>query len=190
MARDFQVTGECMVSVLLPQPSASVGFQQLGLAQDPCSVTFQIGHKDLKVDAWQGAPPEIQIMLGTATISFNLIHFDKTILDELHRFSEGYAAGGAGNVRRAGYRMGGNVGLYLSGNNFCGLYLSAPVNGQMVHFPATHLVAPPYEYSLGTDSQVVRVQFRGIPYTASGAVLDPWGGGTGAENVKLWDKSS
>jgi hypothetical protein len=186
--RDFQIPGENMMYALLPNS----GFVELGLSDAGVRISFEFGHKDLIVNAWQGAPPELQVMLGTARIDASLINFNKFTLNELQRLSQGGPAV-VGQVARAGARLANNIGLYLSGNNLAGIYIAAPVNsGLPIHFPAVYLVAPPFSYPLGTDAEVVPVQFRAIPWlgTSGGSPLDPWGGGTGALGATLFDRSS
>ena len=181
MARDFQINGECLVRVKSRSDSNIGSLSELGLAQDPITVSMEFSHRDIKVDAWGAPPPEIQFMLGTVSVSMNLIHLDRDVLDTCIRLSMGGAAA-VGQLPRAGARMGGNVARFAVGNNFIGLNLSSPVQNKPWRFYYAYLANPPMSVPLGTEKSVYNLQWRVVPYTT-----DPWQGGSGASGQVLWD---
>jgi hypothetical protein len=186
MARDFQITGECLVYVKGRADSAIGALCELGLADGPINVSLKFNHEDIKVDAWGNAPPEIQWMLAEATVSMNLVHFDQDILDAV--VNESMAGAPAfGQMRRAGARMGNNKARFAAGgsdgNHFIGLNLTAPVNSKPWRFYYAFLAQSPAVFPMGVQKQVAQLQWRVVPYTQ-----DPWGGGTGAQGSILWDR--
>jgi hypothetical protein len=192
MARDFYINGETMVFVKAKADSPFGGnMTQLGLAEDPIKVTPKFIHKDINVDAWGEAPAEVQFMLAELSISMNLIHFDRSIIDACMQLSMG-GAPAIGQLTRAGARLGNNAARFAAGgpgvgNFYIGLNLTSPIGAKPWRFYYTYLTGQPAEFPLGVDRSVIRMNWRCIPYTQ-----DPWGSPTattttGAQGYQLWD---
>ena len=181
MARDFQIPGECLVQVKGMAGTGIGSLAELGLSADPITVTPRFRHKDMNVDAWGEAPADVQFMLAEAFISMNLVHYDESVLDVCLRESMGGGAG-PGTFPRAGTRLGGGVGRFVTGNHYIGLNITSPVQGKPWRFYFTYLADTPIRKTLGVEKSIVQVNFRAVPYTT-----DPYGGGTGAAGTVLWD---
>ena len=194
MARAFYVNGETMVSV---KGNANAGgglianLAQLGLSDGPIRVRPKYNHKDIQVDAWGMAPPEVQWMMGELTISMTLVHFDMPIL----RACMAEAACGGANVDgtfgRAGALMGNNLARFALTNHYIGLNLLSPVGGLPYRFFFAYLADTPVETPLGTEKSIMTLNWRVIPYTQ-----DPFGDGnqgtavgTGSAGYTLWDRN-
>ena len=87
MARDFFINGESMVSVKSRSDSSIPTLTQLGLAESPIVVSEDYEQRAMIVDAWGMASPDVQQMLGGATISMTLIHFDGAVLKACQELS-------------------------------------------------------------------------------------------------------
>ena len=175
-----------MITVQGPAGSAIANVQQLGLADSPITVSLDFRHSDVQVDAWgRQIPPEVQVMLASATISMNLIHFDRDILDECWRLSMGGPAA-IGQVARAGTRLGNSATLQTSTTNmFMALGIASPVANKPWRFRSVYLTGTPGQYPLGTEKRVVVLNWRAIVYPGTNG--DPWQAGLGANNQILWD---
>lgn len=194
MARGFQIAGECMVLVKGNTNSSINAISQLGLCSDSVDVSYGIVHQDIKVNAWgnMGPPPEEQCFLSDVTVSMSLVHFDEAVLKECVRLSMG-GAPVEGQMPRTGALMGGQVARFAAGNNYIGLNLTSPVAGNPYRFYYARLAAQPFRANMGTERQLVVLNWRVIPYTT-----DPWGGspaqpntvaGTGSLGALLWDRT-
>lgn len=184
MARDFQINGEPMVYVKGQAGSAIASLSELGLCEGPVVVTPNFKHKDIYLDAWggmDGAPADVQWMLADMTVSMELIHFDRAILNACLALSMG-GESTIGQMGRAGTRMGGGNARFVAGNNYISLNLSSPALSVPWRFFFTYLTEPPMEYPLGVEKSVVKLNWRVVPYT-----VDPFAAGTGAANYQLWD---
>src|SRR5436309_431633 len=133
MARDFTIPGESLVSVKGNVTTTISSLTQLGLADSEIRVTPVFKHRDITVNAWGEAPPEIQWMLGWATIRMTLIHVDTAVLQAVVAESMCAPSGGGptafGQMGRAGSRMGGGGARFAPGYRFVGLNISAPISG-------------------------------------------------------------
>ena len=194
MARDFQISGPCLVLVKGRVDSLIPSITELGLAPDAITVTPVFRHEDIVVDAWGQAPPDIQFMLAWVNISMTLVHYDKEVMQEITRLSMA-GAPAEGQLQQAGQRMGNNqprfAGKVVSnlpdtglnaGNNFIGLNLTSPVENLPWRFLYTYLAEPPLSLPMGTRRTYAGLNWRGIPYTQ-----DPYNGGAGAYGALLWD---
>lgn len=185
MARDFFVNGESLIYVKGRSDSAIGSLQELGLASDPVKITPTFNHMDVNVDAWGKAPAEVQWMLATVDITFTMVHFDRSILDTCIGLSMGGRAT-AGQMGRAGQRMGGNFARFAAGNNFISLNIASPVGSKPWRFFFTYLTNQAFEFPLGTERSLVPMRWRCVPYTT-----DPAGiaGGVilGAQGYQLYD---
>lgn len=186
MARDFFINGESLVLVKGRADSAIGALTQLGLSDGPIRVTLDHRHMDIQVDAWGGEiPPEVQYKLSSVSVSMNLVHFDRAVLDVcLAESMAGVVT--IGSVGRAGARMGNGLPRFaaggVNGNHYIGLNIVSPIAGYPWRFLFSYLTGPPMEFPLGTERSVVQLNWRAIPYT-----VDPYGGGTGSLNSPLWD---
>ena len=184
MARAWYINGESMVQVKGPAGTLLANVQQLGLSDGPIRVQPKFIHKDIQVDAWgQTVPPEVQFMLAEVSISMNLVNVDVPVLQQCIQ----EAMGGAlvyGQLARAGTLMGGNVVQYNANNHYISLGILSPVGGIPYRFITSYLTGQPLEIPLGTEKSVFQLNWRCIPWT-----LDPWQGGTGAQNYPLWDNN-
>ena len=191
MARDFFINGECLVRVKGNVNTTISSLSELGLSEDPIVVTPDLKHTDLNLDAWGSeVPADVQFKLAAVTVRMKLIHFDRAVLDTCLIESMAGAgniagAGLIGMLARAGRRMGGGNARFAANNHFIGLNLTSPSEANKPwRFYSAYLTGPPMEMPLGTEKSVVALNWRVIPYTQ-----DPWGGGTGADGVRLWDHS-
>ena len=184
MSRDYHINGESLVRVKGATGTTIASLSEFGLTTDPVILSPDFKHDDIPVDAWGKGVPEIQFMLAAVTVSMNLIHYDRAVLDECLRLSMGGATT-AGLLPRAGTRMGGGVAIGAAGNNFVSLYIASPVDGKPWFFPAAYIMTPPMRIPLGTEKTIWAVQWRVVPYT-----VDPWNSGNGASGVKLYDNTT
>ena len=181
MSRDYHINGETLVQVKGRTDSAIGSLSELGLADSPVVVSPTFFHSDINVDAWGDAAAEVQVMLAEIRVTMSLIHFDRTVLEECVRLSQGYPSA-EGRLARAGTRLGGNNARFAAGNNFVGLNLTSPIEGRPWRFYFAYLINPPFSWPVGTEKSSVSVTWRVIPYTQ-----DPWQGGLGAGNQILYD---
>lgn len=185
MARDIVINGETMVSVKGSPGSNLESLTQLGLAESGIILTPDFRYDEIQVDAWgEEIPMDVQFKLAAINIGMNLIHYDKTVLQDCLVQSMGGVVT-PGRLARAGQRLGGGNALLASGNYYVQVSLSSPVSGLPWRFFACYMVGPPMTMPLGTKRSIVQVNWRCIPYT-----VDPWGGGTGALNYPLWDHTA
>ncbi len=195
MARGFQIPGECMVLVKGASNSAIANLSQLGLCQDSVDVSYQFSLQGIKVNAWGNSaeiPPEEQCFLSSVNVTMSLVHFDEAVLKECVRLSLG-GAPVEGQMPRTGALMGGQVARFAPGNNYIGLNLTSPVAGNPYCFWYARLANNPFTAPMGTERQVVALNWKVIPYTN-----DPWGGGsaqpgtvagTGSQGATLWTRT-
>ena len=182
MSRDFFINGESLISVKGAAGSTIANLSELGLAEGPVSVTIDLRHLDINLDAWGNQiPADVQVMIAAANISMGLIHMDRSNLDECLRLSMGGPTS-IGMVSRAGTRMGANTARFAAGWKYVSLNTYSPVAGKPWRFYNAYLTGPPMVFPLGTEKSVSVLNWRAIPYTT-----DPWQGGAGAANQILWD---
>lgn len=191
MARSIHVPGEAMVFVKGAQGTAIASLSQLGLAASEVRITPVFKKMDVNVNAWGDAPVDVQHMLAEVLISMDLVHFDRTVLDECIRLSMGGGGASLGEVNRAGALLGNNLARFASGNRYIGLNIASPVSAKPWRFYYAYLADNPAEFPVGVQRSIVSCNWRAIPYTN-----DPWGGGTaqpntvagtGALNAVIWD---
>lgn len=185
MARDFVINGETLVKVKFGAhiPASVPGgsnLSELGLATERITVTPKFFHKDIYVnDFGPNTPAEVLAMMGDCTISMNLIHYDKNVLDTCIAESQGGTTvkpeniginlalnlGIAGVFNPTGTVMGGEYPtiMYLSGCHYMGLNLSSPVLEMPWRFRKTYLIDT-VRYPLGTEKSIVSLNWRAIPY--------------------------
>ena len=182
MARDFHINGESLVLVKGASNTAISSLAQLGLAAGPIIVQADLAHFDLNVDAWGDVPADVQWMLGGLTITMDLIHYDRDVLNVCHSLSMGGAlALTPGQMARAGTRMGGGFARFAAGNRYIGLNIASPQEGIPWRFFYAYIVSG-WTYELSVKRTVTQVTWEVVPYTQ-----DPWGAGLGASNYPLWD---
>lgn len=146
--------------------AAGLPLSELGLTDSPVTISVQINHLDIAVDAFGGqggAPPELQCMLGEASINMTLVHFDPDVLNSCLALS--YGGAGTGTMPAAGTRMGANAAVGAAPNKFISLTLSSPVEARPWNFPAAFLTNQPMQFPIGAERSVVSLTWRAIPYT-------------------------
>lgn len=184
MARAYYINGETMVAVKGPAGSAIASLTNLGLADSPIVLRFDVNHDDIAVDAYGGAlgpPPEIQAFLTDVQISMSLVHFDADVLDICTRLALGGATS-IGQLPHAGQLLGNGQARFGASNNYVGLNLYSPVGGKPWRFYFTYMTGPALVFPLGTRRTIAQVNWRCIPYS-----VDPWNAGLGAFGQVLWD---
>jgi hypothetical protein len=182
MGRAYQIFGEAMVLVRfafgVPYPDGTdpefIGpnVWELGLTQDPITVTPNFYYKDINIDSFgPNVPADVLSQIADVTIEFNLVHYDPDAIAYYQR--ESLAGGGAGfedtdtqgKVTYAGEPLGGGIPLYEAGNAFVGLEFSnLSLDSSPVTFPATYLVDPPVKYKIGTKRTIFECKARALPY--------------------------
>lgn len=185
MARAFFINGESLVQVKGRSDSSIGSLSELGLAEGPIRVRPRNFHKDINVDAWGMAPPDVQWMLGDLTVAMTLIHFDPAVLETCLMLSQGGGQASVGQFNRAGTLMGNNTARFGAGNNYIGLNITSPVASRPYRFYYAYLPDDAIDWPLGTEKSVVELRWRVVPFTT-----DPYGGGTGARNYILWDRTA
>lgn len=184
MARDFVISGPALVRVKGNSGSAIPVATDLGLSDGPIQVQVTYKHTDLFVNAFGGAngvPPDIQWMGAEMLIPMTLVHFDEAVLQECMRLSMADSAG-EGIMKRAGRRMGNNLPRFSPGNSYISVSITSPDLGLPWRFLTCYLAGNPLQFPLGVERTGAMLNWRAIPYA-----IDPYGGGTGMENVVLYD---
>lgn len=202
MARGFIIPGEAMVAVKGPSGSLIANLTNLGLASDEIKVTPKLNKLDVTVNAWGDDPVDVQQMGGEATITMNLVHVDRAVLDVCILLAMGLTTGNVGTFPRAGRMLGGLNGVggarFAANNCYIGLNISSPIGGGGLgaglrpwRFYYAYLADTPVAFPVGVQRSIIAVTWRAITYTN-----DPWGGGTaqagtvagtGKEGAILWD---
>lgn len=179
MSRSFQIPGECMVLVKGNVNSSIASLSQLGLSEDSVNVSYSYKFTDIKVNAWGNGsvPPEEQCFLAEVTVSMGLVHFDPVVLAECVRLGLA-GAPVEGQMPRTGALMGNGAARFAAGNNYIGLNLTSPVANLPYRFWYARLANDPFKAPMGTERQVVSLNWRIIAYSN-----DPWGGGTAQPNT-------
>ena len=182
MARDFFINGESMVAVKGNVNTSFSSLTNFGLSLGPIRVSLDFRFREINIDAFGGEiPVDVQYMLSGATVHMDLINIDRDLLDAVLRESMG-GVSTIGQVGRAGTRLGGGNARFAAGWHYVGLNILSPIGNKPWRFYAAYLMGTPLEITLGTEKSSHSMAFRCIPYAT-----DPWGGGTGAANVPLWD---
>lgn len=163
MARNYYIMGESMVSVKGNSNSSLGELAQLGLTDGPIRVSLRYYHQDIHVDDFGNrAPPEVLTMLGEASISMTLTHFDATVLQAC--VGEGQV-GSDGTFGECGTPMGCMQPLFTANNHFISVNIqSNTASGQPWRFRACYLADTPFEWQMGTSRSLVSVHWRCIPY--------------------------
>lgn len=221
MARDFWVNGETLVKVrfgghisgdiavstIAPDGTPEIRTApELGLTQDPVTITPNYYHKDLFVDDFgPNVPSDVMYNLVDVNLSMNLVHYDHRVLGYCLAESmggtgvadriafEGFSPlapanmiSGLGFSVGAGALMGKGKVLWASGNHLVSVSLRSPQGGVPYRFRACYLTQPPVVIPLGTERSIVQLNWRAIPYRAilgsgtPGGVLSSSGLLTGA----------
>lgn len=180
MARDFYIAGECMVRVRFGKHvviyggvgsnpiSGSQTIFDLGLTESQVRFNLRYNHEDVHVNDYDKIPADVMWMMGEGTVSMNLIHFDRKVLDAVMQESMGgfvgqLAAGGA--CWPAGVPLGNGLATQTSGNHFMELQLITQQNPTDPWiFPTAYLAGTPVEWPLGTEKSVVQCSWRTIPF--------------------------
>lgn len=179
ISRDFQTSGECLVSVkgcgalaVIGSNGATPKLWQLGLADTGIRIVPRFFHKDVIVDDFgPDVPAEVLVHLLDVTVHMNLIYYDTGVLESVMSESTGgsvdnLGAPTPGTYVGAGTPMGGGVPLLTKGNHYISLNLTAPQNGIPWHFPSAYLYQTPVELPIGTTASVCKLVWRAIAYTS------------------------
>ena len=191
MARSFFINGESLVLVKGRSDGPLGALTQLGLTEDPVRVSIEERHRPIIVNATGEVEPETQFMGASATITMNLIHFDRTVIDYCLMESMGGAPNNTpGQMARAGTTLGNGAARFAAGgpfvgNYYIGLNIASPVAGKPWRFYYTFLTGNPFSQGLGTEKSIIQLTWRAIPYVA-----DPWNNGVGLYGVPLYDFTS
>ena len=166
MPRNFYIMGACMVLVKGCSSNFPItGVTQLGLTDGPIHVSLKHYHKDIYVDDFgDRAPPEVLTMLGEATITMTLTHFDSTVLGAC--IAEAQQGGTEGTFGECGQPMGSQQPLFSANNHFISVNIQTDVfsSAQDWRFRACYLADTPYQWQLGTSRSLVSLNWRCIPY--------------------------
>ena len=184
MARDWYINGPSMVSVKGATDTSIDTLTELGLTTDQISVSPTWKQSDMEVNAWWGAPPEVQIQLAMVTITCNLINIDYAILQECIRLSQG-GSSAEGTLAIAGALLGNGKARFEAGNNLIGLNISSPVEENPWRFLYCHLTSQPLQVDLGSEKSIWRTQWRCIPYD-----VDIYNNGSGSDGYVLYDHTA
>ena len=163
MARAIFVNGPTLVTA---------NGNELGLADAPITVSLTIDHEDVKADAWGNGTFDVQFMSAEMTVSMNLIHFDRTVLDTC--VANAMATANIGQLAGGGSLLRG-TGSLIS------LRLTSPIAAKPWTFPNAFLHQAPMRFPLGTSKSVVQLNWRVIP-----SIADPYNGGAGSAGFVLW----
>lgn len=195
MARDFQVNGECLVTVkgngALGDSQSVAKLWELGLAEGPIKIVPKFIHKGMAIDDFgPDIPAEMRWMLAEVSIHMTLIHFDPSILDDCVTESMGgqSSAPQAGTFVGAGTPMGGGVKPLQKGCHYISLNLASPLLLLPWRFPTSYLAESPFEFPLSTEKSAVTLHWKAIPYAVHGS-NDPTFELKSAGTV-LWDRTA
>lgn len=173
MARDFTIHGECLVKVKggLHLSGRPVGeLAELGLATDQIRIIPKFNHYEVRVDDFGlDCPVEILTQLAEVRINMALIHFDRNVLDICIDEATGGAGiiggfGTAGKMTSAGQPLGNGRPIFSSGNHYISLNITSQIVGQDWRFRSCYLAEQPMEYSIGSKSSIVVLNWKAIPY--------------------------
>lgn len=179
MPRDVVIPGECLVRVKGSTATSMSQTQELGLASEGVSITPRFRHRDIKADDFgPDIPAEVMWNLADVTIDMTLVHFDDVILNCCMAESmcgrgnvTQVTMGQVGTLAAAGSLLGNNLALYASGNHYVSLNLQMArfaIGGEAFYrpwtFPTCYLTSEPLKIPVGTDRQLVQMQWRAIPY--------------------------
>lgn len=217
MSRGFQINGESLLRVkfgshiapgTVPYGAVAVSgsLYELGLAAENVTVVPRFYHKDMLVDDFgPNIPPEVMCFISDCTITMQLIHYDKGVLDVCMSESMGGTtrfdvlgnpvATPAGSILApAGQPIGAGRNLGASGCHFMGLNILSPVLNMPWRFPASYLPTTPLELPLGTTKTLANVVFRAIPYVSPLLFSNTQNNPIGTQEiqssgVRLWDRT-
>ncbi len=187
MSRAYFINGESMIYVKGRSDSQIGTLSQLGLTDaSPIEVNLEFRNLEVQVNAVGGQiPNDIQNMLAAATITMNLVHFDRSVLNVCLQESMA-GAPAVGQMPHAGQLMGNGQPRFapgaILGNHYIGLNIASPIGNVPWRFLYSYLYTNPMVYPLGTERSIVRLTWRAIPY-----LPDPWNNGAGAYGATLFD---
>lgn len=171
MSRDFAINGETLVKLKGSVNSFLNDPVELGLASDSIVVSFDYQHKPVFVDDFGPyVPAEQRVMMATADIRMNLIHYERDYLQAALAESLGgqYISliGGTpgGILNPAGTLLANGLRQFASGNHYISLNLLSPVYSTPWRFPTTFLCETPVEIPLGTSVSILKLHFKAVPY--------------------------
>lgn len=179
--RELVVPGEILVAVKggAHMSGYAVGdLTELGLAEREIKIVPYYQHVDVTPTGFGGVACDVVWRLAHVDITLGLIHYDQGVLEIL--LDESAANGGirwgdpltlneplgrAGIMAPTGRLLGGRKAMYESGNHFFSVnLLLASGETDPYRFRMCHLSMRPATIPMGTDTQVVDVTFRALPY--------------------------
>lgn len=190
MARQYWVNGETMVYVRATFDFQDTQVFELGLCDGPIRIQPRFFHEDLKADDYgDQTPADIRCLAADCTISMNLVHFDRIVLNRCWMLAMG-SPSVFGQIGPVGRIMGEGKGPGAR-NLFVRLML-VPLNLQTIwRFPAAYITGQPLEYPLGTQRTVANVTWRAIPYMLpSSDYRQSYYKEVVSKNAVLWDHSN
>lgn len=192
MARDYFINHQTLVRV---KGGAHLGtnpvgvLSELGLCSEAIRISPTFAHKGVNVDDFgPDVPADVMWQLAHVDVSMNLVHYDTDVLEACMDESMGGGRGTngtglAGVMAPAGRLLGGRKAVFASGCHLISLNL---VGNTPWRFRACYMTAPPYEYPVGNERSVVKVNWRAIPY------VTPTSAGTTelrSSGAVLWDRT-
>ncbi len=181
MVRDYVIEGEVLVKVKGGAQWSGIDLgspTELGLSTDQIIIKPNFKHKDVNIaDFGPDIPADILWNLADVTITMNLIHYDRSVLERcmIEAMGGGRAivpllplgtfAYYAGTMAPAGTPLGRGLPLFASGNHFISLNLICAQSQYNWRFPSSYLSRNPVEIPLGTQASIVKVEWRAIPYS-------------------------
>lgn len=170
MARDYYIYGPTIVRAWggehLLSGNLLYDVTDLGLSSDPIRIVPNFRHTDVSVDDYGGEiPADVMTKMADATVSMNLVHFDRSAVDVCMKESTGGTPSSvAGTLAPAGTMLGRFLPLHASGNHLISLYVQATNPSRTWRFPSCYLTGPTAEWPLGTRASAVSLRWRAIPY--------------------------
>ena len=181
MVRDYVIEGEVLVKVKGGAQWSGIGLgspTELGLSSDQITIRPNFKHKDINItDFGPEIPVEVLWNLADVTITMNLVHYDRAILERcmiesmgggrfvIPTLPIGALAYFAGTMAPAGTALGNGKELFASGCHFISLNLLCAQSQFNWRFPSSYMCKTPVEIPLGTQASVVKVEWRAIPYS-------------------------
>jgi hypothetical protein len=210
VARSFFIFGDTMVSVKGGAHLVSgINLRtNLGMATDQIRVSPIFHRQPVHADGFgKMVAPDWRVKGMAARIQMNLVHFDRGVLDQCIRESQGggvgpipnpFAVGGQlqaeGVLSQAGVLMGGYKPRFASGNHYIGLNIQGTnqTTGNW-RFLYAMIEGTGPEYPLGNGYSVVPVTWTAVPYleppTHSNGSIRTGGFEWVSSGVVLWDRT-
>jgi hypothetical protein len=185
MARDFVISGECLIRVKGSSSSAIASVSDLGLAEKEVRIIPRFIHTDVNIDDFgPEIPAEVLANLAEVMIRFTLVHFDQSVLEACISESLG-GASTFGTLPGAGIPLGRGAAPFSANCHYISLNLLSQVLNKPWRFLTTYMPRNPVEYPIGTERTKADVIFRAIPYQAYNSLNQE----LVSKNAVLWDRN-